>query len=92
MKNVNKVLLGVLAISSLLLGACSKTPEPEEAINPSETISVSAFLNDPALMEKTNTWCMESPGERGELPNCINAGVAAMKLRRCKEFKKAVCK
>ena len=88
--NLKKIFIGLLSIISLGMGGCSKTQE--EAINSSETTSVSTFLSDPALMEKTNKWCMESPGERGALPNCINAGTAAIKLRRCKQFKKAECK
>ena len=65
-----KTLLTLVAMASLI-AACA----PKE-----KTITVNEFMPDRALTKKVNAWCGENWGERGGLPNCINASAAMARV------------
>jgi hypothetical protein len=60
--------VSIVAVAFLLSG-CIKSAEEK-------THTVSEYLHDGDLYEKTRLWCINNPGERWMLPNCLNVGQA----------------
>jgi hypothetical protein len=79
MPRIQAYRLLVAAAALSLLAACGQ----------GKTTTVGEFLHTPVLLQDARVFCMASPGERSQLPNCVNSNQAlayqmeSSRLARC---------
>ncbi len=75
-KKIKVFSISAVTLISLAISGCQETGP---AATNGKVFSIPEFLHAPEVMEATYKWCKENPGERKELPNCVNARYARLK-------------